>query len=66
MSDKKDERIPRLGPQDPTKRTSPIKMPSGAICYYNGEEYSEGATVCGDGRLLECWSDGTWYDKGSC
>ncbi len=38
----------------------------GAICYWEGTEYSEGATVCDNGNLMRCYADGTWSVVGTC
>ena len=36
-----------------------------AICYWNGEEYSDGATICSAHRVHKCWN-GKWVEIGSC
>jgi hypothetical protein len=36
-----------------------------AICYWNGEEYSDGATICSARRVHKCWN-GKWAEIGSC
>jgi len=69
---------PQVGPVDPTKKNSPIAKgsppeaqakgpaaPSGSVCYWNGQAYSEGATVCGSGMKYRCTS-GVWNYVGSC
>ena len=43
----------------------PVWTCDSASCWHNGKEYSEGATICRDGRLLKC-VDGMWQDAGSC
>ncbi|MEN8656448.1 MAG: DUF1496 domain-containing protein [Marivita sp.] len=58
--------IIKVGPVDPTKRTSDIVQDESgedqrAICYYNGVEFSTGARVCGADYILICQSNGTWY-----
>lgn len=59
--------IPVVGAADKDKKTSPVRGAyAKATCYYNGQQYSEGAVICADHRQLECWSDGTWFDKGAC
>jgi hypothetical protein len=58
---------------DPTKRTSAINPhasagsePSDVVCYWNGNPYSVGATVCDNHSLLRCEPDGTWSAVGTC
>lgn len=65
-----------VDPQDPALNNSP-KAPreSGAeaaaalaghqACYWNGTQYSDGATVCDSHIRYKCW-DGRWVDIGRC
>lgn len=39
--------------------------PGHAACKWNGQEYSDGATVCSSHRLYECW-DGRWIEISQC
>ena len=59
---------------DLSKKTSAIRgkdqqgttaLESG-VCYWNGQPYSEGATICSTGNLLRCYSDGSWSVVGTC
>jgi hypothetical protein len=68
------ESIEEVGAVDPDKETSPIvaqEPPASdeaglrAICWFNGQQYGQGAKICSGHRLLYC-SNGTWYDQGSC
>ena len=65
-----------VDPQDPALENSEIipaaEMNDGAkafaghaICYWNGEEYSDGATICSAKRAHKCWN-GKWVEIGSC
>jgi Protein of unknown function (DUF1496) len=62
----------KVSPVDPTKRTSAINSHALAasepsvVCYWNGNPYSVGATVCDNGSLLRCEPDGTWSAVGTC
>jgi hypothetical protein len=66
------DRPKTVSPVDPTKRTSAINSPKGAsepspvVCYWNGNRYSVGATVCDNGSLLRCEPDGSWSAVGTC
>ena len=35
-------------------------------CYWNGQEYSPGAEVCANGKLMRCSGNGQWYHVGWC
>jgi hypothetical protein len=66
-----DDRKPeaKVGPVDPTLKTSAINYPddgvgSAAGCSYNGVTYSANTIICANGRYLRCEDDGTWSDRG--
>jgi hypothetical protein len=72
MTDSHDHRPP----QDAALENSPIiasadidesakALAGSAICYWNGEEYSDGATICSAHRVHKCWN-GKWAEIGSC
>jgi hypothetical protein len=64
-----------VGPQDPSKRNSPVvaaaapvggpAAPSSSVCYWNGNAYAIGATVCADHVLLRYTDSGGWVNVGS-
>jgi hypothetical protein len=63
------DQIPHVEPQKDNLQNSPIKQidpATAAICYWNGQPYSEGAAVCQDHKRYICWHDGTWLQLGSC
>ena len=64
MTDKEEPKIIKVEPMDPTKKNSLITE-KGAMCYWNGTTYSEGAQVCSGGRRLMC-AYGTWSSVGVC
>ena len=74
MSDKAEPKIEKVGPIDPTKKTSPIvkEEPKEATtkdlttCLYNGAEFGSGAIICSGGHLLVCTGSGYWLGKGDC
>ncbi|MBE9592184.1 MAG: DUF1496 domain-containing protein [Proteobacteria bacterium] len=74
MSEKEEPEIIQVGPMDPNKKNSPIVEEAPpeeaeskvAICYFNGREYGIGAVVCSGGRLIRCYSNGTWLPAGTC
>jgi hypothetical protein len=62
-------------PQDPKLQNSPIVPkspvpPAGgekATCWWNGKQYSSGATVCSNQKEYECGATGAWSETGeSC
>lgn len=65
----------QVEPQDPALRNSPKtaeQPPSDTAdlrarepCFWNGAQYSDGATVCGSGTRHKCW-DGRWIEIGLC
>lgn len=68
--------IRNVGGVDPTLKTSPIaeemledsdtvrlEVPGGAVCYFNGEEFTAGTVVRSGTVLLEC-RDGIWVEAG--
>jgi len=75
MSEKDSPEIIQVGPLDPDKKNSPIvdgplpeeavDIDKGAICWFNGKQYSYGACVCSGGRLLQCCGS-SWGIVGSC
>lgn len=65
-----------VDPQDPGLSNSPkgSRDSDGAslaavagheACYWNGNQYSDGATVCDNHNRYECWN-GRWVDIGLC
>ena len=59
-----------IGSRDESKGTSPVVTevaePRDVYCYWDGYAYSVGSVICKAGYIHQCWSDGTWYRKGSC
>jgi hypothetical protein len=70
--------IVQVEAMDPNKKNSEIvdtndegelaneSTTKSAMCWYNGRQYSTGATVCSGGRRLYCNSYGSWNGAGSC
>lgn len=63
-----------VDPQDETLENSPKGSGEGGraafaagheACFWNGNQYSDGATVCDNHIRYECWN-GRWVDIGSC
>ena len=75
MPEKERQEIPKVGPVDPTKESSPIEdgprpedsaVPDrGGDCWFNGTRYSHGEYICSNGHLLHCWNH-RWFQEGSC
>lgn len=40
-----------------------LEVPGGAVCYFNGEEFTAGTVVRSGTVLLEC-RDGIWVEAG--
>ncbi len=61
-----------VGPLDPTRRTSaiqpePIPAAEPTLCYYNGQPFSPGSTICMQGQVMVCSPNGFWNPTGkSC
>ena len=68
---------PQVGDQDPEQRNSPIaietdeesqllreELPGDAVCYFNGEAFSNGTTVQSGSLMLRC-DRGIWVPMGS-
>ncbi|MDV7269442.1 DUF1496 domain-containing protein [Thioclava sp. A2] len=63
------DKIVQLGPIDPEKQTSPItdeqatgEAQERAPCWYNSQQFTQGARVCGGGRVIVCQQNGTWWN----
>jgi len=73
MSEQNNE-VVSVGQVDPSKKNSSINLEgeeekSSTICWFNGQQYSQGARVCSGGNLLQCYisgSTGYWSRVGSC
>ncbi len=69
--------ITPVGPMDPNKKNSQVAVPAEEestvllntaqkVCYWNDQEFTEGASVCDNGVVCEC-SFGKWVKTGkSC
>lgn len=70
-----EQEIPKVGPVDATKESSPIEdgphpeegtaPERGGDCWFNGKRYNHGAYICSNGNLLMCWNS-RWYHQGKC
>jgi Protein of unknown function (DUF1496) len=66
-----------VGPQDPSKRNSPVRdapaapaaegpaAPSSSVCYWNDNAYTVGTFICADHVRLRCDGPG-WSNVGPC
>lgn len=70
------EPLEQVEAQDPELENSPLADDEGergmldgrqghADCKWNGQTYSDGATVCDSGTRRECWN-GKWVEIGLC
>ncbi len=73
MSEQNSE-VVSVGQVDPSKKNSALNLEGevekcGPICWFNGQQYSQGARVCSGGNLLQCYisnNNGWWSRVGSC
>jgi hypothetical protein len=69
------EDVDHVTPQDPLLKNSPTRAKEQyrvdvaglghASCHWNGNEYSDGATICDNHTRYECWN-GRWAEIGLC
>jgi len=52
---------PSSEPDSPIKSQEESKL-YGVTCTYKGSSYREGAQVCMQGNIMECWHDGQWLN----
>ena len=66
MPDDENKDIEQVGPVDPDKKTSQIIPTEGDdstnVCYYNGQEYSQGSQICQFGKVYTCYG-GSWVQN---
>ena len=70
------ENIPQVGEPEAGEQTSQIidegkddnstPVVAGAICWFNGKQYGQGAQICSAGTKLFCNVNGNWQPMGKC
>lgn len=72
MSEEANHNIEIVEKQDSNRKNSPIiksedsSAEPRANCFWNGNEYSPGASVCFEDRKYVCVATGYWQEVGPC
>ena len=72
MSDK--DKIVHVEPQKQGLKNSPVvndkleisPSPAAEGCYWNGQLYGPGASICSAGTIHICQGNGSWWRNGAC